>query len=200
MKAKPLLDVSQLPAYAFSHRSLMWWGTLGIILIEGTVFAMLIVTYFYLRGLVPEWPPSLPPPDLWAGTTNTLVLLVSVIPNYWVQKVAEREELRTVQIGLVICLVFAVAFLLLRVFEFRTLHCQWDTNAYGSIVWTILGFHTTHLLTDAIDTAVLTVLMFTGPIDGRRFVDVSQNSFYWYFVVAVWLPLYAVVYLAPRVL
>jgi heme/copper-type cytochrome/quinol oxidase subunit 3 len=105
-----------------------------------------------------------------------------------------------VQIGLVICNVFAIAFLVVRVYEFGTLHCRWDTNAYGSIVWTVLGFHTTHLVTDAIDTVVLTVLMCIGPVSGRRFVDVEENSFYWYFVVGVWLPLYAVVYFAPRVL
>jgi len=29
-------------------------------------------------------------------------------------------------------------------------------------------------------------------------VDVSENSIYWYFVVAMWVPLYAVIYIAPR--
>ncbi|HET9578672.1 MAG TPA: hypothetical protein VFP44_12640, partial [Usitatibacter sp.] len=44
------LDVAQLPSYAFGPRSLMWWGTMGIIAIEGTVFVMMVVTYFYLRA------------------------------------------------------------------------------------------------------------------------------------------------------
>ncbi|HZA94736.1 MAG TPA: cytochrome C oxidase subunit III, partial [Burkholderiaceae bacterium] len=48
------------------------------------------------------------------------------------------------------------------------------------------------------DTAVLAVLMHTGPIEGKRYVDVSENSLYWYFVVFSWLPIYAVIYLAPR--
>ena len=30
-----------------------------------------------------------------------------------------------------------------------------------------------------------------------RFVDVSENALYWYFVVWSWLPIYAVVYGAP---
>src|SRR5512144_3007021 len=98
MNMKAVLDVSHLPGYAFGHRSLTWWGVLGIIAIEGTVFAMLMVTYFYLRGQVAEWPPHLAPPDLWAGTLNTIILLVSLLPNYWVQKVAEREDLHQVQI------------------------------------------------------------------------------------------------------
>jgi heme/copper-type cytochrome/quinol oxidase subunit 3 len=125
-------------------------------------------------------------------------LLASAVPNEWVKRAAERQGLRSVRIGLLVCLAFAAVFLFIRIFEFRALNCQWDTNAYGSIVWATLGFHTAHLVTDTIDTIVLTVLMFTGPIEGRRFVDVSENSPYWYFVVGAWLPLYAVLYLAPR--
>jgi heme/copper-type cytochrome/quinol oxidase subunit 3 len=54
------------------------------------------------------------------------------------------------------------------------------------------------LATDTADTAVLALLMFTGPLEGRRFSDVNDNAFYWYFVVLAWIPIYAVVYLAPR--
>ena len=200
MKDRPTLDVSHLPAYAFGHRSLLWWGTVGMIVIESMVFALSVVTYFYLRNRSSLWPPSAPPPALFYGTLNTVIMLASAIPNEWVKKKAEKEDLRAVRIGLVICMVLSVAFLVVRVYEFKTLNCKWDTNAYGSSVWAIMGFHTAHLLTDALDTAVLTVLMFTGPIEGRRFVDVSENCFYWYFVVLAWVPLYAVVYLAPRFL
>ena len=49
-----------------------------------------------------------------------------------------------------------------------------------------------------LDTSVLTALIFVGPIDERRFVDVSENALYWYFVVFTWLPIYAVIYWAPR--
>lgn len=55
-----------------------------------------------------------------------------------------------------------------------------------------------HLITDTIDTAVLAVLLFTGPHEGKRFVDVSENALYWYFVVLSWLPIYAVIYWVPR--
>jgi heme/copper-type cytochrome/quinol oxidase subunit 3 len=46
---------------------------------------------------------------------------------------------------------------------------------------------------------VLAALFFTpGPREGRRHVDVSENSLYWYFVVWSWLPIYVVIYLLPR--
>ena len=47
---------------------------------------------------------------------------------------------------------------------------------------------------------VLLVLVFVGPIEGKRFVDVSENSIYWNFVVVIWLMIYAVIYIAPRVM
>jgi cytochrome c oxidase subunit III len=197
-KKAPTLDVSSLPGYAFGPRTLMWWGTLGMILTEGSIFAMLIVIYFYLRGREPDWPPNAMPPMLRWGVANTVVLLLSVLPNIWYKRAAERQDLKTVRIGLVIGVVFSIAFTVIRFFEFRALNVRYDTNAYGSVVWTLLGFHTTHLITDLIDTVVLTTLMFTGPIEGKRFSDVSDNAFYWYFVVIAWLPIFAVIYLVPR--
>jgi heme/copper-type cytochrome/quinol oxidase subunit 3 len=176
----------------------MWWGTMGIIVIEGTMFAILIGTYFYLRGRVPHWPPNVAPPELRYGILNTIVLVLSVLPNIWYKRAAERQDLITVRIGLLVSLVFAVAFTVIRFFEFGTLNCNYNTNAYGSVVWTLLGFHTAHLITDLIDTAVIIALMFTDKIEGKRFVDVSENAFYWYFVVLAWLPIFVVIYLAPR--
>jgi cytochrome c oxidase subunit I+III len=193
------LDVSGLPTYAFGNRSLMWWATLGMVLIEATVFAIAIVTYFYLRDRSDAWPPHGVPPVLTYGTWNTVVLLLSGIPNQWTKKKAEAEELSAVRIGLVLCLLFALVFLVLRGFEFGALQTSWNTSAYGSIVWALMILHTVHLVTDTLDTIVITVLMFTGKVTGRRFVDVSENALYWYFVIGSWLFIYATVYLAPRI-
>jgi cytochrome c oxidase subunit I+III len=94
---------------------------------------------------------------------------------------------------------FSVAFLIVRIFEFPALNTQWDASAYGSIVYMLLGLHTAHLLTDAIDSGVLTVLMFKGPLEGKRYVDVSETALYWWFVVLTWLPIYFTIYIVPRI-
>ena len=88
----------------------------------------------------------------------------------------------------------------MRVLEIPALNVSWNTNAYGSIVWMLIGMHTFHLITDAYDTVVLNVLSFTGPVEGKRFVDFSDNAMYWFFVVGSWIPVYAVIYFAPRYL
>jgi cytochrome c oxidase subunit I+III len=201
MTARRTLDVSALAPGAFGYRSLMWWGTMGMILIEGTAFALAIGAYFYLRTRTTHWPPhGVAPPDVFWGTVNTVVLVASAIPNAITKRAAERIDLRGVRLWLVVCLLFGVAFNVIRVFEFMHLNIRWDHDAYGSVMWLLLGLHTTHIATDVLDTGVLTALMFAGPIEERRFVDVAENSLYWYFVVGTWLPIYAVIYWAPRVI
>jgi cytochrome c oxidase subunit III len=126
------------------------------------------------------------------------VLLASLIPNELAKRAGERVDLRAVRFWMVVCLAFGVAFNAIRVYEFMQLNVMWDRDAYGSIVWVLLGLHTTHIASDFLDTAVLAVLMFVGPIEERRFVDVEENAVYWYFVVIAWLPIYGVIYWAPR--
>jgi cytochrome c oxidase subunit 3 len=192
------LDVSALPTFGFGHRSLMWWGTFGLMLIEGMIFALTIAAYFYLRSHSLTWPMNAAPPDLLWGTVNTAVLLASMLPNHLAKQAAEKLDLKKVRIWMVACLLFSLVFLAIRVLEFASLNTRWDSQAYGSVVWMLMALHTTHLVTDAYDSAVLTVLMFTGPLEGKRYVDVSENAMYWYFVVLSWLPIYTVVYWAPR--
>lgn len=191
-------DLSVLPRYAHGARSLTWWGMMGLIAIESTAFVLAVGTYFYLMAQVPAWPPANPPPDLTYGTLFTVVLLLSLIPNVWLKKKAEQEHIGAVRIGLVLMSLIGVAAAVIRAFEFTTLNVTWYENAYGSIVLTLLGLHTVHVLTDLYDTVVLTVLMFTDRGKGRRFVDTAENAIYWYFVVYAWLPIYAVLYFVPR--
>jgi cytochrome c oxidase subunit 3 len=100
---------------------------------------------------------------------------------------------------LAVAIGFAIAFSVIRIFEFQALNVWWDSNAYGSIVWVLLGFHTTHVITDLLDSIALEVLLFTGPLEKMHFVDAAENALYWHYVVLTWLPVYGFIYLAPRI-
>lgn len=195
---RKVLDVSTLPSYAFGHQGLIWWGTLGFMVIEGSMFVMTLIAYYFLRTRTSEWPPSAPDPDLTWATVNTILLAVSAIPNHMTKKAAEAFELEKVKLLMPVCLLFGVAFVVIRGLEFTTLGVGWDSNAYGSIVWFILGLHTTHIVTDVLDTGILAALMYSGHVEPKRFVDVSENALYWDFIIISWLPVYATLYLAPR--
>lgn len=199
MKQRAVLDLSRLPLHGMGSASVTWWGTLSFMLIEGTGFALVIGVYLYLESLAPEWPIGAPLPDLGPGSFVTIILLISVVPNLLISRWAGREELRKVQIGIIVMSLLCVAPLVLRFYEFPALHVRWDNNAYGSIVWTLLGLHMSHLATDLGDTLVLAVIMFTkhGP-NKRRFGDIQDNALYWNFVVLTWLPIYGCIYWIPR--
>ena len=199
MKERIAIDLSRLPLHGLGRTSVTWWGTMAFMLIEGTGFALVIAVYLYLMSLAATWPINAPPPDLLPGTLLTLILAVSVIPNVLVSRWAGQQDLRKVRIGMIAMSLFGIVALIPRAFEFYALRVSWDTNAYGSVVWMLLGLHTTHILTDLADTLVLAVLMFTRHGDNlRRFGDVQDNAMYWNFVVAAWLPIYGCIYWVSR--
>ena len=193
------LDVSKLPDAVLDSRSLVWWGTVVMTLTEGTVFAIAVAAYFYLRVLAPAWPPPRTgPPALAVATINLFILLLSAIPAVALDRAAHRKDAGACKLWLVVSLIFGTAFLILRVFEFRDLHCWWNSHAYGSASWTILGLHTSNLLTSLAETAIVLLYFLTKPVDDKHFLDARLDGVFWYFIVISWVPLYAIVFLVPR--
>lgn len=198
IEKRRVLDVSAMPSVTFAVRSMTWWGTIGMMAIEGSVFLLVIAAYFYLRTRSYYWPVGVLPPDLLWGTINTGIFFLSVIPTEWYRRRARKGDTQAVRIGLVIAALGGLLILIVRYLELRHLNCDWSQTAYGSVVWLLMGLHVTHLLTDWVETLVLTALFFSPNIEGKRFVDAEENASYWYFVVITWVPIYLVLYWAPR--
>lgn len=198
---KRRLDVSNLPNIVFGRANVSWLGNVFYMTIEGAMFALVIATYFYLRTRSMEWPPgNQPPPYLWFGVVNSIVLLMSVVPARWVQKQARTGDRAGIRLGLLILAVFALAAIVLRWFEFRSLNCRWSDNAYASAIWVLLGLHTGHLITEWLETLTIFGVSLTDKMEGSRLVDAAINSDYWYFVVATGLVTSFVIYGTTRLL
>jgi heme/copper-type cytochrome/quinol oxidase subunit 3 len=196
---KPVaVDVRHLPDYAFGHRMPIWWGTVLFMVIEGSGFIMLFAAYGYLASQNADWPMVGRLPDPKLGTLLVALLIASEIPNHWLKHRVEAFELRQVRIGMVLMSLIGLAAIAVRAFEFGAIHVRWDQNAFGSIVWALIFLHTTHIVVDVAETMVMTVMTFAGPLDGRRFVDLTEDCEYWDFVVLTWLPVYFVIYWLPR--
>jgi cytochrome c oxidase subunit I+III len=190
-------DLSGLDTSGFGSRTVVWWGILCFILIEGCAFALAGGSYLFLMSHTDPWPPHLLP-NLLATLALTAAMLLSEIPNVWTRRVAHQQKERATQIGLIVMSLAGLLILGLRFWEFTQLNVRWDDNAYGSIVWALIILHTTHLITDLGDTVVLTVFTFTHEVDTDRFSDVTDNCLYWHFVVLAWLPIHALIYWVPR--
>lgn len=192
------LDVGHLPTMAFGPRDPLWWGVIGLIAIESTMFALVIATYFYVRGNHAEWPPQgLSLETQWAGLAGVGLLLVSAFTMHQTNKAALEGKLRPIRRWLIITTVLGLGFLVLRFFEFKGLTFRWNTHAYGSVFWTSLGLHTMHGVASNLENLVLLALLFRGPVEKKHLVDTHMNGIYWYFVVFGWLPLAAILYLDP---
>ena len=206
MSTRLVIDVSELPHHEFDTYDPVWWGNNFLLAIETSMFALLIATYFYLKQNFPEWPPPLAPlngplnplPDLGFGSANTVLLLLSLIPAVIVDLSARRGDRKSAQTGLMICMGCVVGAIVLRSYEFSAVKFYWDSNAYGSIVWFILGMHLLHLITLSCETFLLTTWSFAREFDMKHRVDIVALAVYWYWVVGIWCVLYAIVYFTPR--
>jgi cytochrome c oxidase subunit 3 len=197
MQLRVVADVSALPTYAFGPRLPLWWGTLGYIVIEGLGFVFAIAAAIYLEAQNGSWPLT-PPAGLTWSTALTAIFVLSEVPNWWTKRRAHSLDLRSMRIGVLVMSLVGLGTLGIRAAEFTTVGVRWDDNAYGSIVWILLGLHTAHLITDVVETWVMAAMLFIGPIDLRRFSDIEDNQNYWDFVVVAWLPVYFVIYWLPR--
>jgi cytochrome c oxidase subunit III len=198
MTPRPRIDVSALPTTVFGPKAPLWWGAVGILVIESTLFALLWVSYYYLRGNESVWPPGEGPP-LSLGTAQLIVLLASVAPMAFVHRETGRRSLRGMRFWLIVTTALGLLSLVLRVAEFGELPFRWDHHAYGSVVWTILGLHAIHLLPANIENVMFITLLFKGPVEEKHLLDIRLNCLYWYVVVAWWILTYAVIYLDPGV-
>jgi heme/copper-type cytochrome/quinol oxidase subunit 3 len=193
-------DVADLPTWKFGPSSLTWWGIIGYMVIEGAAFGLAFAAYFFLMGHEQGWPPEgRRAPDVLAGTLFTIVILLSEYWNTRIKKAADAGDVPAIRRLLPLMVAVGVVLLIIRGFEFNSLNCRWTDNAYASIIWALLVLHTAHILTDWLDTVVLAALMFT-PVayEGRRLVDVDENSLYWRYVWLLWIPIYLMIYWVPR--
>jgi cytochrome c oxidase subunit III len=193
-------DVSDTPDVVFGTRDIMWWGTLGFVVIEGFTLALCAVVYLYLWKNFETWPPQgIPRPSLGVPTLQVAVMLASLPLMSWTSRAARRYEFHRVRLGLTIATLFGIAFCGLRLWEaIVSLHVKWSSNAYGSALWLILGAHFTLLAVELVEIAGMAAMYWFGPVEDKHFSDVADVAFYWYFMVLAWIPLYVLCFWGPR--
>lgn len=195
------LDVSHLPTTAFGSRAPLWWGVVGIMAIEGTMFAIMAGSYFYLRGGASVWPPpGALHPGLGVTTLNLVILLATALPMHLAARKALEDDISGIRLWLIVSTVLMVAFLAVRWMILQNLTFFWNSHAYGSLVWTTAGLHTVHVITGVIENLIFITLMTKGPVEDKHMLDVRLNSMYWYFVVVSWVFFYFIFFLDPGLL
>jgi cytochrome c oxidase subunit I+III len=194
------LDVSGLKPYEISNRSMLFWGQVLLCAIEGTMLLILIAIYFYLRLSVDVWPPpGTVLPGVLLPTLALIPLAASGLGSYHASEAAKQNDRRAMIGGLALNLAGGIIFLLMRAFEWMSFTFRWSTDVHGTIVWTILFLHSLDVVADLLWTAVLIAILLAGRVGERQRLGVHVDSVIWYFLAAIWIPLYAVIYWGPRI-
>ena len=205
--ARPTIHAAGLPSTLFDHKSTLWWGNTLLLFIETAMFGILVAIYVtVLMNTEPFPPPRVnqlpvlydPVPDLTLPIIGLLVLVASLVPGIWLDVSARKRKTGTVKLALLVTLAFNIASIVLRYYEFDSLHFKWNDNAYGSITWMILGMHLLHIIALGCEDVFLLLWAFTHGLDDKHALDITVSAVYWYWIVGIWVLLFPLVYLVPR--
>lgn len=198
MTPQRAIDVSHLAPYEISSEAPLWWGQVFLAIIEGTMFGILIAMYFYIRLSMDMWPPpGIQLPRQLMAAICTAFLIASCAGSYIASEAAKKDDRWGMIRGLLLNLVLACAGMVFRAIAWREWNFKWTSTAYGSINWTILFLHTVDVAADLVFTLVLLIILIVGKHGPRQRLGVHVDSIVWYFLVAIWIPLYATLFWGP---
>ena len=192
-----------LPHHASGPRSYAWWGMVCLIATEATLFGLLLASYFYLRFRSgATWPPDgIEKPDLQLPLIMSLILWSSSIPVHMADRAIRKGKQFTLKLGLALGFVLGAIFLAIQVFlEYPQTLEEFTptTNAYGSLFYTLTGFHGAHVLVGLMMNAWTQFRARSGAFNEHRHITVQIFVMYWHFVDMVWVFVLASIYLSPH--
>jgi cytochrome c oxidase subunit 3 len=165
---------------------------------ESMLFAGLIGAYLVFRLAARDWPPpDLPHLPLGVTTANTAVLLASLVPMTRALRRVRRLDRRGVVRAVTATAVLGGLFLAVQGFEWLRLVGHGLTLAsstYGATFYLLIGAHALHVLIAVGWLTVVALLARRGTYTPLRFAGLEMCAIYWYFVCALWLVLFPLVY------
>jgi heme/copper-type cytochrome/quinol oxidase subunit 3 len=200
---RPLATAPVGPRHPGS-RPLGWWGVVGLIATEATLFALLLFVNFYLRANAPTWPPpGVEDPELVLSGIRSVILIGSSIPVAMAERASKRGDAVRMRRYLIVTFVMGAIFLAGHIQEYVTLwpKLTYRTNSYGSIFYTLTGLHALHLMVGLGVLVYLVVQSLRGRFEGQGHpTPVSCGILYWHFVDVVWVAVYSSLYLSVTLL
>jgi heme/copper-type cytochrome/quinol oxidase subunit 1 len=177
-------------------------GTAGMWLFIATelaLFSMLFFAYYYLG----PWPTE-DAPKLTYALVMLAVLLLSSGVLHWGESRLARGDVRRAKLALLGTLGLGATFIVLQAIEssvhLRTLSPR--SGSYGSIFYTLTGFHAAHLV---LGFLMLAYVLFFSRLDSNLGASprpphgaYRNASRYWHFVDFVWVFIVALLYVAPH--
>jgi cytochrome c oxidase subunit 3 len=174
---------------------------LGMIMLIGAetmLFSGLTGAYVMFRFGSVAWPSAhlyLPVGVTWV---NTFVLLVSCFTMHRALRALRADNRHGLVNGLGITGLLGAIFLSIQGYEWTQLirdGLTISTGVYGATFYTLIGCHALHVLAAVVWLLVVVWQAWRGKFSPRNRVGVEICGMYWYYVGALWVVLFSLVYL-----
>ncbi len=180
------------------HHALGWSGVIMLILTEASLFIYLQFSYYYFvaqngRNFFPA-----SPPEFKLSLPNTIILLISSITAWRASRAARTHARGRTSFWLILTIILGAIFLAVQFQEWASKPFNPSTNAYGSLYFTITGFHMAHVAAGLLILFFLLLWLVMRRIDERRESPVGVGAAYWHFVDVVWLTVFFSLYIVPH--
>lgn len=167
-----------------------------VVAAESVFFGTLILSYLYLRVGQSDWPFNHPSvSQLLVPSLNTLILLLSGATAWGSERAIESGQDRRLRWGLILTVGLGLVFIGGQFLEFARTGMHPADQAFGGVFFALMGFHALHLLAGMVVLVVCLVRAGLGDFTPDRHQSVTLGVWFWYFVVAVWIVLFAALFL-----
>ena len=177
-------------------------GRMGMMLLiatEASFFVYLLFSYFYLASMARgAWPPDGNNPALRLSLPNTIILTVSSGTMWWAEAGIRKGQQARLRIGLLVTLILGMLFLAIQGLEYSNQSFTPATDAYGSLFFTITGFHGAHVAAGLLMNIFVQARAWAGHFTATRHLALSNVALYWHFVDVVWIVVFLSLYITPR--
>jgi len=194
-------NVDALPAPAHGHEETRRGydtalvGMLLFIASEVMFFAGLFGAYFNVRAAHTTWPPEGFEVEIPLAAILTVILVSSSFTMQWaVMRIRKGDRTGMVR-ALLVTLLLGVIFLSGQLYDYATLGFGINSGVYGTLFFTLTGFHGAHVLGGVIGMSIVTLRGANGQFSARHHTAVEAVSMYWHFVDVVWVCLFSTIYL-----
>jgi cytochrome c oxidase subunit III len=175
-------------------------GRIGVwvfIVSETMFFAALFFAWYYMRVTAGQvWPPlGAEKPPMLPAVINTVITVLSGVTMWYANRAIARDNRRGLVVGAAVSAVLGMLFMAVQTIEFSDLARLAQQDAYGSMFIVVLFFHVARVLIGVGMIGLVLVRALMGQFSAKRRLAVEGATYYWYFIVAVWLIVFVVLYL-----
>ncbi len=179
-----------------NRRSVLFTTLLLVLGAETVLFGTLVMSYLFFRSGGSSWHFTHPGTfDLLIAGLNTLILLASAFFARNGLLAITRGHVEALKKSLMVALALGAVFVAGQVFEFNHSGMRIDDAAFGGVFFALIAFHALHVLAGMSVLGLNFARARLGDFSAKQHTAITAGTWFWYYVAAIWVVLFAVLYL-----